>query len=107
DPPEGDAFGLAVRAAQLVRAVLADVGLEGAVKTSGAKGVHVFVPITATPTEDVAAATRAIAVRAAALDPEVATTAFLKEDRHGKVFVDPTRVGGGTVVAAYSPRVRA
>jgi bifunctional non-homologous end joining protein LigD len=106
DPPEGVAFAMAVQAARLVRVALADVGLTGAVKTSGAKGVHVFVPIAATPMEDVAAATRAIAVRAAALDPEVATTAFLKEDRHGKVFVDPTRVGGGTVVAAYSPRVR-
>ena len=30
----------------------------------------------------------------------------MKEDRGGKVFVDSTRVGGGTVVAAYSPRVR-
>jgi DNA ligase D len=106
DPPEDDGFGLGVRAAHLVRAALAAVGLAGAVKTSGAKGVHVFVPITPTPMEDVAAATRAVAVRAAALDPDVATTAFLKEDRHGKVFVDPTRVGGGTVAAAYSPRVR-
>ena len=109
DPPEGagtDGFGLAVQAALLVRQVLADVGLDGVVKTSGAKGVHVFVPIVATPMEDVAAATRAISARAAALDPEVATTAFLKEDRGGRVFVDPTRVGGGTVVAAYSPRVR-
>lgn len=106
DPPEGDAFGLAVRAAQLVGQVLTEVGLAGVVKTSGAKGVHVFVPIAAAPMEDVAAATRAIAARAAALDPDVATTAFLKDDRGGKVFVDPTRVGGGTVVAAYSPRVR-
>jgi DNA ligase D len=107
DPPEGDAFGLVVRAARLVGAVLADVGLAGAVKTSGAKGVHVFVPIDdATAIEDIAAATRAIAARTAALDPDVATTAFLKDDRDGKVFVDPTRVGGGTVVAAYSPRVR-
>jgi bifunctional non-homologous end joining protein LigD len=40
------------------------------------------------------------------LDPEIATTAFMKEDRGGKVFVDSTRVGGATVVAAYSPRVR-
>ena len=31
----------------------------------------------------------------------------MKEDRGGKVFVDSTRVGGATVVAAYSPRVRA
>ena len=30
----------------------------------------------------------------------------MKEDRGGKVFVDSTRVGGATVIAAYSPRVR-
>jgi DNA ligase D len=107
DPPEGDGFAMAVRAAQLVRQVLADLGLAGAVKTSGAKGVHVFVPIDAgVAIEDAAAATRAIAVRAERLDPAVATTAFMKEDREGKVFVDSTRVGGGTVIAAYSPRVR-
>jgi DNA primase len=56
--------------------------------------------------EDAAAVTRAIAHRAEALDPDVATTAFVKDDRDGKVFVDSTRVGGATVVAAYSPRVR-
>jgi DNA primase len=77
------------------------------VKTSGAKGVHVFVPIDdSVAMEDAAAATRAIAARAERLDPKIATTAFMKEDRGGKVFVDSTRVGGATVVAAYSPRVR-
>jgi DNA ligase D-like protein (predicted polymerase) len=107
DPPEGDAFAMAVQAALLVRRALTDVGLEGAVKTSGAKGVHVFVPIEAGASmEDTAGATRAIAERAARLDPDVATTAFMKEDRHGKVFVDSTRVGGATTIAAYSPRVR-
>jgi DNA ligase D len=107
DPPDVDAFAMAVRAARLVRHALADVGLEGAVKTSGAKGVHVFVPIDdQAPPEDAAAATRAIAARAERLDPEIATTAFVKEERGGKVFVDSTRVGGATVIAAYSPRVR-
>jgi bifunctional non-homologous end joining protein LigD len=106
DPPEGDNFALAVRAARLVREALAGLGLAGAVKTSGAKGVHVFVPIGEHPPQDAAAATRAIAVRAERLDPSVATTAFMKEDRDGKVFVDSTRVGGATVIAAYSPRVR-
>jgi bifunctional non-homologous end joining protein LigD len=107
DPPLVDAFPLAVRAARLVRQVLTDVGLAGAVKTSGAKGLHVFVPLDARPTIDaVAAATRAIAARAEALDPALATTAFIREDRGGKVFLDSTRVGGATVVAAYSPRVR-
>jgi DNA ligase D len=107
DPPEGAPFAAAVRAARLVRQALADVGLVGALKTSGAKGLHVFVPIdTDAPPEDSAAATRAIAARAEQLDPEVATTAFVKDERGGKVFVDSTRVGGATVVAAYSPRVR-
>jgi bifunctional non-homologous end joining protein LigD len=107
DPPEGGAFALAVGAARLVRQVLTDAGMDGAVKTSGSKGVHVFVPLEkGAPIEDVAAATRAIAARAEKLDPELATTAFIREDRHGKVFLDSTRAGGATVVAAYSPRVR-
>jgi bifunctional non-homologous end joining protein LigD len=106
DPPEGAAFGLAVRAAGLVREALAGAGLAGAVKTSGAKGVHVFVPLAPAAIEDVAAATRAIAVRAERLDPALATTAFVKQDREGKVFLDSTRSGGATVVAAYSPRAR-
>jgi bifunctional non-homologous end joining protein LigD len=107
DPPSADGFPMAVRAAHLVRAALADAGLEGAVKTSGAKGVHVFVPVDETATfDDVAAATRALAVRAERLDPALATTAFIREDRGGRVFLDSTRAGGATVVAAYSPRVR-
>ena len=107
DPPSADAFGLAVRAAWLVRQALADVGLAGAVKTSGAKGVHVLVPIGGhAGSEDAAAATRAIAARAERLDPDLTTTAFIREDRAGKVFLDSTRAGGATVVAAFSPRVR-
>jgi bifunctional non-homologous end joining protein LigD len=106
DPPESETFAKVVRAAQSVRAALSDVGLEGAVKTSGAKGVHVFVPVAPASIADTAAATRALAARAERLDSAVATTAFMKEDRGAKVFVDSTRVGGATVVAAYSPRVR-
>ena len=107
DPPEGKSFALVVAVAHLVHRALDELGLAGGVKTSGAKGVHVFVPIDdQAPMDDAAAATRAIAMRAERLDPKIATTAFMKEDRGGKVFVDSTRVGGATVVAAYSPRVR-
>ncbi|MFF0144033.1 DNA polymerase domain-containing protein [Amycolatopsis sulphurea] len=107
DPPEGAPFGVAVAAARLVRRALADVGLSGALKTSGAKGVHVFVPLDAGQSfADVAAATRAVGVRAERLDPDLATTAFIREDRHGKVFLDSTRAGGATVAAVYSPRIR-
>ena len=105
DPPSGAEFGHAVAAAKLVRQALADLGLAGAVKTSGAKGVHVYVPVEASG-DDAAAATRAIAVRASRLDPELTTTAFIKDEREGKVFLDSTRAHGASVVAAYSPRAR-
>ncbi|HUA42826.1 MAG TPA: ATP-dependent DNA ligase [Streptosporangiaceae bacterium] len=107
DPPAGAEFGLAVQAALLVREALSSAGLVGAVKTSGAKGVHIMVPLAAgAMAEDAAAATRAVAARAERLGPDLATTAFIKEDRGGKVFIDATRAGGATIVAAYSPRVR-
>jgi bifunctional non-homologous end joining protein LigD len=106
DPPEGAGFEVVVRAAQLVRRALDDAGLVGAVKTSGSKGVHVVVPVRDATPEDAAAATRALAARAARLDPELATTAYIKDDRHGRVFLDSTRAGQGTIVAAYSPRIR-
>ncbi|MGH3613543.1 MAG: DNA polymerase domain-containing protein [Pseudonocardia sp.] len=107
DPPAGDAFPHVVHAARLVRQALTDAGLAGAVKTSGAKGLHIFVPLEdRVGIEDAASATRALAARAERLDPTVATTAYIRQDRDGKVFVDSTRSGGATVVAAYSPRAR-
>jgi bifunctional non-homologous end joining protein LigD len=107
DPPSPEAFALAVQAAFLVREALTGAGLAAAVKTSGAKGLHVFVPLQPeTSMVDAAAVTRAIAVRAERIDPDLATTAFIREDRGGKVFLDSTRAGGATVVAVYSPRVR-
>jgi len=111
DPPDDvdplDGFRMAVAAALLVRQALDDAGLSGGVKTSGAKGVHVLVPLSEdAEIPDVAAATRALAARAARLDPTVATTAFVRDERGGRVFVDSTRAGGATVVAAYSPRAR-
>jgi bifunctional non-homologous end joining protein LigD len=107
DPPSVDGFGLVVRTAYLVREALSQAGMAGAVKTSGSKGVHVFVPVAAPASvEDVAAATRAIAARAERLDPALATTAYIREERGGKVFLDSTRAGGATVACAYSPRAR-
>jgi DNA ligase D-like protein (predicted polymerase) len=120
DPPAGDGsvagfpaavaagFQAAVAAANLVRRALAGAGLAGAAKTSGAKGVHVIVPLAegSSTAEEAAAATRALAARAERLDPALATTAFIVAERGGKVFVDSTRAGGASLAAAYSPRVR-
>jgi DNA ligase D-like protein (predicted polymerase) len=107
DPPEGAGFAHVVRAAHLVREALAAAGLDGAAKTSGSKGVHVVVPVTPdTRVEDAMAATRALAARTERLDPAAVTTAFLKEERQGKVYADPTRAGGASLACAYSPRAR-
>ena len=96
DPPTGDDFAAVVATARLVGEALDGAGLKGALKTSGAKGLHVFVPIDPnTSMEDAAAATRALAQRAEQLDPATATTAFIKDDRGGKVFVDATRTRRG------------
>jgi len=106
DPPAGERFDQVVRTALLVRRALQESGLEGAVKTSGAKGLHIYIPLRDESVEDVAAATRALALRAERLDPDLATTAFVREERGGRVFLDSTRAGGATVVAAFSPRAR-
>lgn len=107
DPPEGADFAVVIAVAQAVHEVLDRCGLEAAVKTSGSKGVHIVVPVDRSHAiDDIAAATRALAVRTAELDPDHATVAYVKDEREGKVFVDSTRAGGATVVAVYSPRAR-
>src|SRR5918995_892545 len=55
DPPEGADFSRAVGAAKVVHQALSHCGLDSAVKTSGAKGLHVFVPITEDVTPEDAA----------------------------------------------------
>ncbi|MBX6751918.1 MAG: ATP-dependent DNA ligase [Micromonosporaceae bacterium] len=106
DPPAADRFNQAVRVAVQARHVLRESGLDGVVKTSGSKGLHIYIPVHRESVEDVAAATRALAARVERLDPALATTAFVREERGDRVFVDSTRAGGATVVAAYSPRAR-
>ncbi len=106
DPPAGAPFDVVVATALLCRRALAGAGLEAAVKTSGSSGVHVVVPVHGSSADDVAAATRALAARTESLDPELATTAYVVAERGGRVFVDSTRSGRGTIAATYSPRVR-
>lgn len=105
DPPLGR-FDLAVGAAFVAREVLAALGLSAVPKTSGAKGVHVCVPIQRRyGYRPVRSAAERIAARIQQGAPDLATTEFKKAERGGRVLVDVARNGFGAHTAAvYSPR---
>jgi DNA ligase D len=107
DPPEGD-FDRAVQAALLTRDVLADAGLHGVAKTSGSKGIHVYVPVPRRyDGDELTRAARRLAARAEEMEPDLVTVEFRKAARGGRVFLDWTRIGAGKHVAVvYSPRAR-
>jgi DNA ligase D len=107
DPPAGD-FARAVEVALVARDALGGSGLHGIAKTSGSKGVHVYVPLRRTHGFDqVRTAALRLAEQVVDAAPELVTVAFKKAERGGRVFLDTTRNGPGThIVAAYSPRAR-
>ncbi len=107
DPPPGR-FDLAVRTALVSREVLSRHGLESCAKTSGAKGVHVYVPLQRRHTwMEVSQAAGVLAREAAEAEPDLITVEFFKKERGDRVFLDATRIGPGKhVVTAYSPRAR-
>ena len=104
DPPD-DGFSDAVHVALLVRDGLAELGLEGHPKTSGAGGMHVLVPIARRARfEETHEFAGLLAKRLEERHPGVVTTEWLKEKRQG-VFVDYHQNGSGkTIASAYSVR---
>ncbi|MGH3036678.1 MAG: non-homologous end-joining DNA ligase [Gaiellaceae bacterium] len=104
DPPDGE-FGLGVRVAHLVHGVLDELGLRGYVKTSGADGVHVLVPVTRRSTFDQAREfADGVAQVLAARHPGLVTTEWRKAKRRG-VFLDARQNGWGkTIASVYSVR---
>jgi DNA ligase D len=107
DPPEGR-FKAAVEAALAMREVLEEAGLRGATKTSGAKGVHLYVPIRRRhPFQVVRAVAQRLAEHVVERNPRLATVAFAKAERGGRVLVDVNRNAPAQhTVAPYSPRAR-
>ncbi|HYH27454.1 MAG TPA: non-homologous end-joining DNA ligase [Actinomycetota bacterium] len=107
DPPERG-FAKAVKAAGAFRQVLDDLGLRSVVKTTGGKGLHIFVPLDAKSSfQEVYAAAEEIGRRAMEVSETALTFAFLKKDRRGRVLIDIGRNGpGATTVATFSPRAR-
>jgi bifunctional non-homologous end joining protein LigD len=106
DPPDGPAaFALCVRVAHVVRETLATLDLESWVKTSGADGIHVLVPIARRSTyAETYEFAELVGRRLAEERPGEVTTEWLKKKRSG-VLLDHRQNGHGkTIASVYSVR---
>ncbi|MEU5807319.1 non-homologous end-joining DNA ligase [Streptomyces sp. NPDC047718] len=91
-----------------LRERLAADGLEACAKTSGAKGLHLSVPLEPTPSERVSAYAKALAQEAERELPELVVHRMAKALRPGKVFVDHSQnAAAKTTAAPYTLRARA
>lgn len=109
DPQPGTGFRDAVWVArELLREVLDELGVVGFPKTSGGRGLHVDVPLTAGWTfAQVRRAVLAIARELERRAPERVTSAWWKEERGSRVFVDFNQMlPDKTLAAAYTLRAR-
>ncbi|MEZ0072636.1 non-homologous end-joining DNA ligase [Planotetraspora sp. GP83] len=108
DPQPGTGFDEARKVAFAAREVLAELGMEGFPKTSGNRGIHVNIRIAPRWTfTEVRYAAIAFAREVERRLPDLATTAWWKEERGEKVFIDYNQnARDRTVVAAYSVRAR-
>ena len=105
DPVPGVEWGQVREVAHVVHATLEELGLAGWPKTSGSRGIHVYVRIEQKWTFDqVRRAALALAREVERRAPSLATSKWWKEERHG-VFVDYNQnAKDRTVAAAYSVR---
>jgi bifunctional non-homologous end joining protein LigD len=108
DPDPELPWATVVKAAQLTRALLDELGLDALVKTTGGKGLHVVVPLQRRHSwEDVKGFAQSVAAHLAKTLPEQFTATVTKARRRGKIFVDYLRnTRGATAVAPYSLRAR-
>ncbi|HAM26212.1 MAG TPA: ATP-dependent DNA ligase [Microbacteriaceae bacterium] len=106
DPQPGTDFDDAIPAALELRSLLAEVGLTAFVKTSGSRGLHVFAPIE--PTHEFLEVRHAVIAAVRELErrmPERVTTAWWKEERGERIFLDFNQANRDrTMAGAYSPR---
>ena len=106
--PQSGKFSDAARAALYLKEVLEVLKLTSFPKTSGSRGLHIFIPILAnTDVADVLSFAETLVSRVAASRPKDLTVEHSIAARKGRVYLDPFRNGfGQTVVAPYSVRRR-
>lgn len=106
DPQPGTDFDDAARVAPEVRAVLHELGMEGFPKTSGGRGIHIFVPIE--PRWSFVQARRATIALGREVErrlPTLVTMKWWKEERGQKIFIDYNQMARDrTIASAYSVR---
>ncbi|MFV2084870.1 non-homologous end-joining DNA ligase [Micromonospora sp. LOL_021] len=109
DPQPGTDFADAVAAAGEVRAILDELGATGYPKTSGGRGVHVYLRIEPRWLfTDVRRAVIAFAREVQRRRPDLVTTSWWKEERGRKVFIDYNQMARDrTIACAYSLRANA
>src|SRR5882757_5757742 len=109
DPGPRVSWERVIGAADLLRELLVDIGLQSFVKLSGGKGLHVIVPLhPAQPWAHAKQSCKQIAMAVANSRPKEFIAVATKAKRSGKIFIDYLRNGrGATSVAAYSLRARA
>jgi bifunctional non-homologous end joining protein LigD len=106
DPPEGVPFATVLDVARWVRDELETLGAEGFPKTSGADGLHIYVPMPAgTPYEAGLLYAQIVATMVATRHPRVATVERSVRARGKRVYVDYLQnIRGKTLACAYSAR---
>ena len=109
DPGEPATIVECCEVAQLVRTALDKVGIEAYPKTSGSKGMQLYVPLDAKrPWQDVHAYARELAEQLEEEHPDLVVSNMKKELRGGKVLVDWSQNNSAkTTIAPYSLRARA
>jgi bifunctional non-homologous end joining protein LigD len=109
DPSEGADFALVRKAGLIVRDALTTLRMKAYVKTSGSRGLHVYVPIVRGPLqEDVLNFTKVLASELASRNPKVLTVEYRKSARpRDRVLVDYRQnAWGQTLASIYSVRPR-
>jgi bifunctional non-homologous end joining protein LigD len=107
DPVPGASFERVCEAARLVHAALDELGMPSYAKTTGSKGIHVYVPIVRGPTQkQVWSFAKTFATAIAARHPRLITTVYRVADRPaGHVLVDFNQnAWGRTLASVYSVR---